>query len=118
MIQALYGVHQPTSRLVEKSLNRFFCHLITVSGLTITNADLQSFQTREMIYQNNRSLFRRAGLGRFLLNTVSCWRKTRLLISKALRDQTKTRVLSTWTATMTSRISMPSRIMADVYLGK
>ena len=79
----------------QKSLNRFFCQRMTVSGLTMTSADLQSFQTRETSAQNNRSPSRRDGLGRFLLNTVSCWRRTRLLTSRALRDQTKTAVFNT-----------------------
>jgi len=44
---------------------------------------------------------------------VSCWRRTRLLASNTLRDQTKTSVFNTWTAATTSRISMLARIMAE-----
>jgi hypothetical protein len=58
--------------LHQYRLNRLRCHPITVSGRTITRADLQSFQIVISPVQNSRS--HRLNLGRFTsrLNTANC----------------------------------------------
>ena len=63
---------------VQKSLNPLRCHLMTVSGLTITREWHQPAHRQDRMTQKTLSAVPSDGRGLFRFRTATCWRRARI----------------------------------------